>query len=189
MRDLMLSIGNYSEEEIKAVEQASYKKSVPSKTVFFEGNEIFNKLYFVKSGAVRCYRVINGDDFTYFFFFENEFVVDFQSFLTDTQSPLYFETLMDSEFIILNKSEIYRLYERYPRFEKLGRLMAEKAYLSAANRLKQHQTDSLKARYLNLLAKNKNLIQSVPQHYIASYLGVKPQSLSRIKAEIAGKHY
>jgi hypothetical protein len=67
--------------------------------------------------------------------------------------------------------------------------MAEKAYLSAASRLKQHQTDDLKTRYLTLLSKNPKLVQSVPQHFIASYLGVKPQSLSRIKAEIAGKQY
>jgi hypothetical protein len=67
--------------------------------------------------------------------------------------------------------------------------MAEKAYLSAAERLKQHQTDSLKTRYLALISKNPQLFRDVSLRHIASYLGVKPQSLSRIRAEIAGKNY
>lgn len=189
MKELLMTIGSFTEEEVSAVESAAYPKFVPARTVFFNGHQVFNKLFYIKKGAVRCYRIINGDDFTYFFFFEREFVVDFESFLTDTDSLLCFETLTDTEFSILNKTDIYRLYGRYPRFEKLGRLMAEKAYLSAAGRLKQHQTDDLKTRYLTLLSKNPKLVQSVPQHYIASYLGVKPQSLSRVKAELAGKKY
>lgn len=189
MKELLMTIGGFTEEEFSAIESAAYSKTVPGKTVFFREHQVFDKLFYIKKGAVRCYRIVDGDDFTYYFFFEKEFVVDFESFLRGSNSQLYFETLMDTTFSILNKADIYRLYEAYPRFEKLGRLMAEKAYLSTASRLKQYQTDDLKTRYLSLLSKNPELIQAVPQHYIASYLGVKPQSLSRIKAKIAGKRY
>ncbi len=189
MKELLKSIGSFTDEEVAAIESAAYPKSISEGTIFFSGGQVFDKLFYIKKGAVRCYRIINGEEFTYFFFFEKEFVVDFESFLKKTDSQLRFETLTNTGFIILHKTDIYRLYDKYPRFEKLGRLMAEKAYLSAASRLKQHQTDDLKTRYLTLLTKNPKLIQSVPQHYVATYLGVKPQSLSRIKAEIAGKQY
>jgi CRP-like cAMP-binding protein len=188
MKKMLESFG-FSQEEILALNEVATRKLMPPKTIFFNGDRSFDKLYYISKGCIRCFRVINGEDYTYFFFFDQEFAVDYESFLTENDSSLSFETLEETEVIILDRSDIYRLYGEYPKFEKLGRLMAERAYLSAASRLKQHQTDDLKTRYLNLLNKNPRLIQAVPQHYIASYLGVKPQSLSRIKAEISGKQY
>ena len=189
LENLLSKIGHYSEEEIAALKGVAKEVSLPKNTILFEADGIFNKLYFLKKGIIRSYRLIDGVDFTYYFFFENEFVVDFESFLTEENSPFFFETLADSTLIFFEKQAIYRLYNSYPNFEKIGRIMAENAYLSAANRLKQYQTDSLKSRYLKLLEKSPSLLQTIPQHYIASYLGVKPQSLSRIKAEISGKKY
>ncbi|WP_194777643.1 Crp/Fnr family transcriptional regulator [Pararhodonellum marinum] len=189
MEELLLKIGNYSKEEIDALKNVAKKMALPKSTVFFRGESVFNRLYFLESGIVRSYRLIDGEDFTYFFFFQNEFVVDFESFLKDEKSPFFFETLEDSTVFCFEKKDIYMLYDLYPKFEKIGRIMAENAYLSAASRLKQYQTDSLKSRYLRLMEKNPSLLQKIPQHYVASYLGVKPQSLSRIKAEISGKKY
>ncbi len=189
MIELLSKIGNFTEQEIAALNKASKQLYLPKNEIFFNGNSNFDKLYFLQGGSVRSYRLIDGKDFTYYFFFQNEFVVDFESFLKDETSPFIFETLEDSRLLSFEKSKIYKLYELYPKFEKLGRVMAENAYLSAANRLKQYQTDSLKSRYLQLLAKSPSLLQKIPQHYIASYLGVKPQSLSRVKAEILGKKY
>ncbi len=67
--------------------------------------------------------------------------------------------------------------------------MAEHAYLSATERLKQFQAGDLETRYKNLLSRDPELFQKIPQYHIASYLGVKPQSLSRLKAKLAGKSY
>lgn len=189
MESFLSKFGYFTSEETKAFEKIGHYTAIPIKTIIFDGQQPFDKLYFVVSGIIRTYRLIDGEDYTYFFFSTNDFAVDFQSFLTDTQSSLVFETLTPTECIVFQKKDIYQLYENYPKFERLGRIMAETAYLSAADRLKQHQTDSLKTRYLNLIAKNSTLFQEVPQHYIASYLGVKPQSLSRIRAEISGKKY
>lgn len=185
----MKAFGQFAPEETKAFLKIGIPKKVPSKTILFEEGQAFDRLYFVQSGIVRAYRVIDGEDYTYFFFSDHDFAVDFQSFLTDTISSLFFETLTDTSLVVFSKRDIYQLYERFPRFEKLGRAMAENAYLSAAERLKQYQTDSLKVRYSKLISKNPSFVQAVPQHYIASYLGVKPQSLSRIRAEISGKKY
>lgn len=189
MKEVLNKYGNFTETEANAFSNIGNFKNLKAKELLFESGKVFDKLFFVKEGIIRAFRLIDGEDYTYFFFSNNDFAVDYQSFLTDTQSPLYFETLTSTSLIEFNKEDIYLLYDKYPKFERLGRIMAENAYLSAADRLKQHQTDDLKTRYQKLIAKNPILFQTVSQHYIASYLGVKPQSLSRIRAEIAGKKY
>lgn len=189
MKDFLLKFRHFSDEEIQYFESLGTTKSVSAKTLVFSADKPFSKLLFIHSGIIRAYRLIDGQDYSYFFFTNNEFAVDFQSFLTGTPSPILFETLTETTYVEFSKQDILKLYDKYPTFERLGRIMAEQAYLSAADRLKQHQTDDLKTRYSKLIARNPELFQTVPQHYIASYLGVKPQSLSRIRAEIAGKHY
>ncbi|MCU0432640.1 MAG: Crp/Fnr family transcriptional regulator [Bacteroidia bacterium] len=189
MRDFLARFGTFSEDEISAFAEIGKLQHAAAKTLIFQGDRTFNRLYFVDKGLIRAFRLLDGEDYTYFFFSPSDFAVDYQSFLTGQISNLFFETLTETTFIEFSKQDIYSLYERFPRFEKLGRLMAENAYLSAAERLKQHQTDDLKTRYLKLISRNPELFQHVAQHYIASYLGVKPQSLSRVRAQISGKKY
>jgi CRP/FNR family transcriptional regulator, anaerobic regulatory protein len=189
MLEILSKYSVFTEEEQAAFEKIGNRRTFRAKSLLFDGMQIFNKLYYIETGIIRSFRLIDGEDYTYFFFSASDFAVDYQSYLTDTISPLFFETLTETEVYIFQKTDIYALYEKYPKFEKIGRLMAEYAYLSAADRLKQYQTDDLKTRYLKLISKSPDLFQTVPQHYIASYLGVKPQSLSRIRAEISGKKY
>lgn len=189
MKDFLATFGQFTDEEVSAFEVIGLSRSATAKTFLFQGDRPFNRLFFIQTGIIRAFRLIDGEDFTYFFFSTNDFAVDYQSYLTDTPSTLFFETLTATTYTEYNKKDIDELYDKYPKFLKIGKLMAEGAYLSAADRLKQHQTDDLKTRYLKLVSKNPSLFQSVPQHYIASYLGVKPQSLSRIRAEISGKKY
>jgi CRP-like cAMP-binding protein len=189
MKDFLKNIGELSEKEVDEFLSFGRLCRYQANEVVFSGGRPFTKLLFIETGLIRAYRIIDGNDFSYFFFSNNEFAVDFQSYLTETVSSLLFETLTETTYYEYTKSVINTFYTRMPKLERIGRLMAEKAYLSAAERLKQHQTDSLKSRYLTLISKNPQLFQEVSLRHIASYLGVKPQSLSRIRAEIAGKHY
>ncbi|MGF1635431.1 MAG: Crp/Fnr family transcriptional regulator [Cyclobacteriaceae bacterium] len=118
MEELLSKIGNFSKEEIDALNSVAKAMSLPKNTVFFKGESVFNRLYFLQGGIVRSYRLIDGKDFTYYFFFQNEFVVDFESFLTDEKSPFFFETLEDSTAFCFEKKDIYKLYNLYPKFEK-----------------------------------------------------------------------
>lgn len=189
MTEFLSKHGTFTADEVAAFNRIGYEKSFAAKDFIFSATQVFDKLYFIKSGIIRSYRLIDGEDLTDFFYFPNEFAVDFQSFLTDKISPLFFNALTDAEVIVFKKKDIYDLYEKYPKFEKIGRLMAENAFLMSEERVVGYQTDDLKTRYLKLVAKNPILFKSVPQHYIASYLGVKPQSLSRVRADISGKKY
>lgn len=146
MKDFLAIVGQFTDEEISAFEAIGLFRSTAAKTLLFQGDRPFKKLFFVQSGIVRAYRLINGEDYTYFFFTMIDFAVDYQSYWTGAISSLLFETLTPTNYIEFDKTTIYSLYNQYPAFEKFGRLMAEGAYLSAADRLKQHQTDDLKTR-------------------------------------------
>jgi CRP-like cAMP-binding protein len=185
MRLFLEQFKHFSREEIDSVLGEASRREVKDGSQLFLEGQVFSSLWFVEQGMIRAYRIINGQDFTYFFFTENQFAVDYQSYLTQTPSPLFFEALTETIYLEFSRATIERLYDRFPRFERLGRRMAEQAYLSAANRLKEFQTDDLETRYINLINRDPELFQRVPQHHIATYLGVKPQSLSRIRAKLA----
>jgi len=145
------------------------------------------KLWYLKTGIIRAYRIVGNKDITFFFFFEGEFAVDYESFLTEEKSPLYFEALTDCQLLVFAKRTLTELYEQDPTYYQLGKLMAEKAYVSATDRLKQFQADPLQVRYEKLQTKAPHLFEQIPQYYIASYLGVEPQSLSRLRANMLKK--
>ena len=128
--------------------------------------------------------MIDGNDYSFFFYTDNEFAIDYESFLLGISTPLFFETLTECNVTEYKKDTLETLFERIPRLEKLGRIIAEQAYLNVHDRLMQFQTDDLETRYLKLIKRNPYLFQSVQLYHIASYLGVKPQSLSRIRAKI-----
>ena len=189
MKDFLRKIAPFEEVELEAIMQLGTEKKAKVGEKMFLADRPFTRLWFIKSGMLRAYRIMEGQDYTFFFFTRQDFAVDYQSFLTEKESPLLFEALADTEYLEFSKQQILGLYDRFPRFERLGRIMAERAYLSATERLKQFQAESLETRYQRLLDKDPELFLQIPQYHIASYLGVKPQSLSRLRARLAGKNY
>jgi CRP-like cAMP-binding protein len=183
------SLTNISDQTVNAITESGVNQSVKANSIIFQPDKPFLKLLFLENGLLRAYRIIDGKDVTFFFFTPGEFAVDYESFLTESKSQLFFESLVDVNYTVFTKSRIKALYDLYPAFERVGRIMAEKAYLSATMRLKEFQAESLEERYLKLLNHNPALFQQVPQYHIASYLGVSPQSLSRVRAKLQNKNY
>jgi len=188
-QEFLATFNHLQTNAIAEIERAGVKKTVKSGTDIFQSGSPFFKLLFLEEGLIRAYRIVDGKDITFFFFTAGEFAVDYESFLLETDSSLFFETLVDSRYVEFNKSTITSFYNLYPEFERVGRIMAEKAYLSSTKRLKEFQAESLEKRYVNLLQRSPKLFQQVPQYHIASYLGVSPQSLSRIRAKMQNKFY
>lgn len=177
------------DEVLVKIERVGIRKNIKANSIISNAGYPFLRLLFLEEGLIRAYRIMDGKDMTFFFFTSGEFTVDYESFLRETESPLFFESLTDSTYIEFSKANILLLYNDYPEFERVGRIMAENAYLSATSRLKEFQADPLEKRYLRLLDRNAELFQQVPQYHIASYLGVSPQSLSRIRAKLQNKIY
>jgi CRP/FNR family transcriptional regulator, anaerobic regulatory protein len=152
--------------------------------IFSEPENIFDRMFFIIEGFCRSYRLVEGDDITYAFYGKDEFCVDFYSYLTGKESDFFYEALTETSVYEFTKNDFEKFYQTIPQMNKLGRLMAEKAYQSVAERLRENQIDDLETRYLNLLKRNPALFQSIQQKHIATFLGVKPESLSRIKSQI-----
>lgn len=149
--------------------------------------KVAQHFYFMQSGLIRSYRLLDGDDFTYNFFMPGNICVDFESILTQEPSQHFFEVLSPAKVLKFSWKEFEKLFENHPRIERIARKMSEEAYLHLLSRVRDFQSDTLEQRYLKLIEHNEEIFQQAPLQHIASYLGVKPQSLSRIRAKIAGK--
>src|SRR6185503_18854812 len=113
----------------------------------------------------------------------NHFVADFSSFLTRKPARENIHALEDCELALISQKDLEKLYSESFAFQKLGRLIAEYNYVLAVERIYSLQHESALERYNHLLEIYPNLINRVPHHYIASYLGITPESLSRIRKE------
>ena len=160
-------------------------KNLKKKAFLLQESKICNKITFVNSGAVRLFYNVDGMENTVQFFFANGWYTDYASFLTGQQTIENVQALEDTEVIQFKKEDLYKLYDTYPVFDRLGRMMAENAFLSLSSLNKMLTNETPEERYLSLLAQRPELTEKIPQHYIASYLGIQPESLSRIRKRIS----
>lgn len=151
--------------------------------VLKEGN-ICKHSYFINKGCLRYFYNVDGQDNTGQFFFENGWYTDYESYLSGQPSKQNIETLEISEIILLSRSDLQQLFIDIPKFERFGRIMAENAFLGLRYRNEMLTNQTAEERYLNLMKSRPKVFDRIPQHYIASYLGIKAPSLSRIRRRI-----
>lgn len=151
--------------------------------------DICKQLYFINSGIVRAYLIDdNGKDYTWSIFFNddnaemtNVFVVDYDSFINQSESHLSFEVLEACELLCIDYEEIQSLYKYFKKGEQLGRIMAELAYSHVHKLTINRLTKTARERFELFVKETPYLLDKVPQYHIASYLAITPQSLSRLK--------
>ncbi|CAM1356901.1 MULTISPECIES: Crp/Fnr family transcriptional regulator [Tenacibaculum] len=161
------------------------KRDVKAKTLIIKEGSIAKNLYFIDSGLLRSYYFLDGKEINSYFSCDNQFISIFSSFINQTPSLEILETIEDSCVYELSYYSLSELYTKSANFEKLGRILAEKNYLCALERTSTMQTKTAKEKYLDFIKKyNKKIVQRVPQHQIASFLGIAPESLSRVRKEI-----
>jgi CRP-like cAMP-binding protein len=161
----------------------SYKK----KDTFIAEGKVCKEIAFILKGSFRYYKVIDGIESTTFFSFENNWVSAYTSFLLKSPSFATIEAMEDAEVVVLNYDDMQYLYEHYVSFERFGRLMAEYLVTCLDERMHSLLLKTPEERYLKTLNDNSIYFERVPQHYIASYLGIAPESLSRIRKRVMQK--
>jgi len=142
-----------------------------------------NDLYFINSGLVRGYYYYDGKEVTHWFAREGEFASCFFSFISQVASVEHIEALEPCELICIPYAVLQKLYIDFPETERLGRLLTEAYYIKLENRLLALKFTDAKARYDNLLTTNPALLQRAPLGHIASYLGITPETLSRVRGK------
>ncbi|UYZ63803.1 Crp/Fnr family transcriptional regulator [Hymenobacter weizhouensis] len=156
------------------------------KQYFVREQQTRSDLALVLSGACRLfYTLPNGEEKTTYFFFENHLMASYASCLTGQPSQLAIQALAPTELVVFPYAVLRGLYDEWPVYERFGRLVAEYHLLGTDQRLMELLTQSPEQRYRALLRSHKTkILERIPQHYIASYLGVTPVSLSRIRARV-----
>ena len=149
--------------------------------------DVCRSVGFVASGVLRVIAGRDGADRTTYFATEGQFVSDYGSFLTDEPSRLRIEAIEPTRLLLLSREAVRDAYDRFAWGDRLGRVIAERLFVEAHRRLVSFYLDSAEERYLALERDQPGLLQRVPQHMIAEYVGVRPPSLSRIRARLAGK--
>jgi CRP-like cAMP-binding protein len=187
LRQAMSQTIPIQDDEWQALEPHIFSRKYKKKDILLKEGQVSTSIGFVTKGSFRQYYLIDGEEKTTFFFFENSFVCDYDSFLTERPCDHNIEALEDCEILYFNREIIYQLYRIYPKFETFGRLIAENVFLCTKERLSHFLLRNPESRYLRFLQSYESeiILQRVPQHYIASYLGITSVSLSRIRARLA----
>jgi len=159
-------------------------KECEKKELILQEGHACKYAYFINYGCLRYYYNINGQENTAQFFFENGWYTDYESFLSGKPTKQNIETLEKSQLLIISLNDLLQLYNKIPKFERFGRHIAENALLGIKYRSEMLANQTAEERYLTLMKERPKVFERIPQHYIASYLGIKPPSLSRIRKRI-----
>lgn len=177
----------FTEEERKALENSMVMKACRKGSFLSKEGQANDNTYFVESGLVRQYRLIDGEEVTTAFYTEGQWIISLTGFAEDTRAM---DTLIceeDTQVVIGNEEKAMQLFHEFPRFETISRAVMETVFAEQQKTMMHHLTASPEERYQRLLETRPDLAQRVPQYQLASYIGVKPESLSRIRKRMAGK--
>lgn len=157
---------------------------VPSKTVLLKEDETSKKMFLIEKGCVRVWFNNNGKDITTQFFFENNMVASIESFRKNIPSPVTVETIEPSVLWWIHKENLDRIVEEIKNIPQLRDMFIDRIFERTFDYMKHFISfikDTPHERYLNLIKEKPQIVLRVPQHYIASYLGITTVHLSRIK--------
>ncbi len=177
----MKAVDNFTEEEIEFFTSLLVPQFLPRGDHFLREGQICRYLGYVESGLLMYYRLHNGIEIPTDFANEGEWASYLDSFTNRTVSDLGIKTLEDTEVLKLSASDFDKICKLYPRFIKLKDYYTEISFLSAARHAADFAMLDAKERYHKFVFEKPELNQRIPQYYIAAYLGMKPQSLSRLR--------
>ena len=185
--DLIVKEMPLSSEEIEVVDTLIPIKEFKKGQLLLKEGNIAKECYFIIKGCVRSYQIINGEERTTQFFVESDPMASLLSYLNKIPANHYFDCIEDSTLAVLNFDNEQKLYKHHPKFETLCRNSIEQEFGKQQEILQNFLTKNPEERYLMLLETRPELLQRVPQYHLATFLGVQPESLSRIRKRIADR--
>jgi len=175
-----------TENEKETITSLGIFHSVKKGSILLKEGQFSKDGYFVLKGCIRNYYIIEGEEKTTGFYTEMEGITP-HCVLNKKASGYYIDCIEDSIVTISNPAMEIEIFKKFPKFETLCRILSEELLAKQQINFDQFKTSSPETRYLNLIQQRPDLVQRVPQHQLASFLGMKPQSLSRIRARITKK--
>jgi len=177
----------FNEDEQRFIETVFRVKHFAKGEHFLLAGDVCCEAAFIESGVFRFYINTDERDATYYFAAETEFICDYPSFLPRRPSDKNIQALEPAEIHVISFDNLQRLYQKISLGERFGRLIAEEIFVDSIQQLASFYQDKPAIRYQNFVRRFPQLVQRLPQYYIASYVGIEPQSLSRIRRRIGSK--
>ena len=190
MHKLIESINTYislNDSELLLLENAVEKRIYKKNDVIFTEGKISNEIYFVEKGCVRLFYNVEGNDKTAFFYTEGQFICAGESYTYNIPAIENYHAIEQTEIFVFTKKKSEELLGKAPKLEIIARIATENELITCQKVIASFVTKSAEERYTDLLNTQGELFQRVPQQYIASFLGVSPETLSRIKRRVYKK--
>ena len=191
-REFMSRYLSVDDEVWRFVESTFKNRAVKKGELITTMGDIHDRIYFIKSGLARAYTIdSDGKDFTWSIFFNDEnshvvnlFIVDYESFTNATPSRLEIEALTDINTIYVEKADLEYVNANSIDMLNFCKMMSDEAYCYLHHRVLDQQSKSAQERFEDFVREMPHLLDKVPQYHIASYLGITPIHLSRLKKEM-----
>ncbi|KGO91835.1 Crp/Fnr family transcriptional regulator [Flavobacterium subsaxonicum] len=182
----MFGVINLTQKETDTIAGAIRKISVQKGCIILSEGQPATYLYFVRSGCLRTYFIdASGKEYTLQFAVNGWWITDYTAFLDDGCAMLNIECLQDAVVYQLPKKSLEGLYRQIPQIEKFYRERVEKSLISFQKRLLSTMVQSAQERYMMFITMYPNIYKMVKNYHVASYLGITPESLSRVKKNLA----
>ena len=175
-----------SDKDLQIMEGLPISKTLKKGAFLIQEGKICNEIAFIQSGILRSFYINNeGDEITNCITFEKQLMSAFSSFITQKPTEENIQAIVDTELLILKRSDMEMLYENSSAWQKVGRFLTEMQYVEMEQRTVSFQKQTAKQRYEALIEQQPNYIKFIPLQYLASYLGITPRHLSRLRKEIS----
>ncbi|MCK5776190.1 MAG: Crp/Fnr family transcriptional regulator [Bacteroidales bacterium] len=175
---------NFKPAEIMALEDITEIRYLKKNEIFVNQSDIAKEIAFTMSGYLRVYYNHDGDEITRDITPLHSFVTALPSYITQTPSFEIISAITDCKLIIIQKKDLENLYHTYPNWERFGRLTIEEMFVESQNRIYSFITEPAADRYKKLMKHHPDMIKEVPLKYLADFIGIKLQSLSRLRKSI-----
>ncbi|QGY46511.1 cyclic nucleotide-binding domain-containing protein [Maribellus comscasis] len=172
---------NTNSEEQNAIRNAARIKHLAKNEIFLREGDVCKSIGLIEKGSMRLYYDSPEKEVCNDFFFENSVVGSFASFLTEMPSIVSIAAIEDCEIILFEKSDLFLLIQKYPSLKRLADFILQEQFLRAEKREEALLKFSPEKRFKNLLEEHPKIFKRVPLHYVASYLNITPETLSRYR--------
>lgn len=176
-----------TQEELELVDKYFAPRVVEKNDYLLEAGKVCDFIAYIDKGIVRHFHIKDGLEKTCDISFTDRFITDYPSFYNQTPSEYYFQALQETHALTIKRESLFKLYAECPKYESLGRQMAELVAERATQIARSLSSDKPEERYKTLLAEHPEILQQVQQKYVANFLGISPESLSRIRSRIANR--
>ncbi|HYV94753.1 MAG TPA: Crp/Fnr family transcriptional regulator [Chitinophagales bacterium] len=188
LKNHLEGVVHFSNEEFDSLTALMQSTFFRKKEFVFTIGNICKYVGFVNKGCLRYFSTdAQGDEHILYFAFEEWWIGDLESFYSNEPTQNSLQAVEDCELFLMNLASFEKAREEIQPFNQYVTLRHRKGYTATQQRLLDARSENAEEKYLKLLEKSPGVFQRVPQRYIASYLGIKPESLSRIRKKLSGK--